>query len=251
MLVFLLVVFKCQLLPLAVISLLGISVFIGSNVVVDGGGGDPIPCTTRWYGSVANKAPIGYKKETKALAMANCNVTKGEFVPVKSGDVKWLYDEDPVTKERTYLDLDGWNEQLKIGLEYNGEQHYYETFGENDYTQLKYMHNDNAKAAVLQKKGYSLIIVPYFIQKGKLENYIRSRLDDIGALKPINKYTYIPLRTEPYDSEERSMYYDWKDLADNISRVDRINHVIYFKNDWDPVYLSEEKQYTQRPRRRR
>jgi hypothetical protein len=64
-----------------------------------------------------------------------------------------------------YLELDGFNEEYKIALEYNGEQHYIYNphFHRNDIEDLyKQQHRDALKKELCEQNSIYLIVVPYF-----------------------------------------------------------------------------------------
>ena len=76
------------------------------------------------------------------------------------------------------LEIDCYNEQLKLGCEYHGRQH---------YEHVPFMHKtkdafrnqqyrDQMKIQICNKLGIKLIIVPYKIKIQNIENYIKSKL---------------------------------------------------------------------------
>ncbi|QIN54276.1 hypothetical protein [Cedratvirus kamchatka] len=76
------------------------------------------------------------------------------------------------------LEIDCYNPELKIGVEYNGKQHYvFPNFTgmsrEEFYNQLR---RDRFKRETCDLNGVYLITVPYTIKHGDIENYIRERL---------------------------------------------------------------------------
>lgn len=76
------------------------------------------------------------------------------------------------------LEIDCYNPELKIGVEYNGKQHYvYPNFTgmtkEEFYNQLR---RDRFKRESCDLNGVYLITVPYTVKHQDIENYIRERL---------------------------------------------------------------------------
>jgi Marseilleviridae restriction endonuclease len=72
------------------------------------------------------------------------------------------------------LELDGYNEELKLAIEYNGEQHYkyVSLFHKNKENALeKQRERDKIKENLCEENGIYLIIVPYF-EKNK-EQFIK------------------------------------------------------------------------------
>lgn len=70
------------------------------------------------------------------------------------------------------LELDCYNAELKLAVEYNGEQHYkYKTFFHKnigEFRELKY--RDTLKQIMCKEAGVTLIIVPYTIKN--IEAYL-------------------------------------------------------------------------------
>jgi hypothetical protein len=76
------------------------------------------------------------------------------------------------------LEIDCYNPELKIGVEYNGKQHYvFPNFTgmsrEEFYNQLR---RDRFKRESCDLNGVYLITVPYTVKPQDIENYIRERL---------------------------------------------------------------------------
>jgi hypothetical protein len=76
------------------------------------------------------------------------------------------------------LELDGYNDELKIAIEYNGEQHYkiVDYFHRNGiYDLLKQVENDKLKKERCEENGIYLIVVPYYIEDKEI--FIQEQLD--------------------------------------------------------------------------
>jgi len=74
------------------------------------------------------------------------------------------------------MELDLYNEELKIAIEYNGRQHYeYVPFfhkgGVKDYDAQ--VRRDNYKLDICDEKGVYVIVVPYYLPEDKIEAWIR------------------------------------------------------------------------------
>ena len=82
------------------------------------------------------------------------------------------------------LELDCYNSNLKLALEYQGEQHY----SYNKYFHKSPVHFARQKAYDAWKKkrcadvGIDLIVVPYRVGYNNLEDYIITQLKHIGRL---------------------------------------------------------------------
>lgn len=82
----------------------------------------------------------------------------------------------PVTKKN--LELDCYNAQLKIAIEYNGKQHYTYTphfhgSKTNFYSQV---HRDDWKRKKCREMGIRLIEIPYWVSPPDLKEYITREL---------------------------------------------------------------------------
>ena len=89
-----------------------------------------------------------------------------EFMKVRP---KWLDDN-----EDNRLELDGYNEELKIAFEYNGPQHYMHIHNMTDTLQslLKVKKNDLIKMRKCKIMNIKLIIIPYWIKINDMYNYV-------------------------------------------------------------------------------
>lgn len=76
------------------------------------------------------------------------------------------------------LEIDCYNNQLKIGLEYNGYQHYHypNHFHKTEDEFHKQLARDKVKTRLCREYGVHLISVPYHVEKAELEKYIISRI---------------------------------------------------------------------------
>jgi hypothetical protein len=87
---------------------------------------------------------------------------------------KWLQG-----RGRLPLELDGYNEKLKVAFEYQGGQHYFpiKWFG-GLKTLLGVKLRDDRKRKTCDRYGVLLIRIPYF--KKNPEAFIRSKLEHAG-----------------------------------------------------------------------
>jgi hypothetical protein len=91
----------------------------------------------------------------------------------------WLVSSDGLR-----LELDGFNEELNLGFEYQGEQHYkfvphfHASKGEFDL-QLK---RDQEKRELCSLNDVDLLEIPFSVSTEELESYLRSKLDEIGIV---------------------------------------------------------------------
>lgn len=78
------------------------------------------------------------------------------------------------------MELDGYNDELKIGLEYNGEQHYhYNPFfhKRNEENFIKQQQRDKLKKELCKQNNIYLIVVPYWIIDKK--NFIQKEYENL------------------------------------------------------------------------
>ncbi len=87
---------------------------------------------------------------------------------------------NPVTGGSYNLELDCYNEELKLACEYNGIQHYQFTpfFHRNKDAFENQKYRDYMKRTMCRDNGITLIEVPYNVKLEEIENYIRNKLKD-------------------------------------------------------------------------
>lgn len=88
---------------------------------------------------------------------------------------------NPVTSSETdniNLELDCYNDELKLAVEYNGMQHYkyMPFFHKNKETFQNQKYRDHMKRDLCIKNGIKLIEVPYTVKIQDIENYIKKEL---------------------------------------------------------------------------
>lgn len=90
--------------------------------------------------------------------------------------------KSPMTKKN--LELDCYNRDLKIALEYNGQQHYNYTphFHRSKKAFYAQVHRDDWKRKKCAEHGICLIEVPYWVIPINLEEYITNELRKKGRL---------------------------------------------------------------------
>ncbi|MDD4931377.1 MAG: hypothetical protein PHG66_04520 [Candidatus Colwellbacteria bacterium] len=82
------------------------------------------------------------------------------------------------------LELDMYNEGLKIAVEYNGIQHrtYAPYFHKSPDDYQNQVERDNLKVRRCKEAGVTLIIVPDTVRYNEMEQYIKSELKKAGRL---------------------------------------------------------------------
>lgn len=101
----------------------------------------------------------------------------------------WL--KNPATKRNLEIDMychelkiKGRDKPVRLGLEFNGKQHYQKTKFHKNRSELVYQYRrDEWKKHKCKKLGVHLITVPYYIRPEELENFIRGELYKLGLLE--------------------------------------------------------------------
>lgn len=76
------------------------------------------------------------------------------------------------------LELDAYNEELKLGCEFNGIQHY-KPLNPYHITEADFetqQHRDRLKAELCIRHGVRLIVVPYTVHKESIHRFLRFQL---------------------------------------------------------------------------
>lgn len=83
---------------------------------------------------------------------------------------------NPKTKRK--LELDCYNDSLKIALEYQGEQHYkWPNYTNQSYKEFQdQVYRDEIKRKICKELGIKLVEVPYYIRYDKMKDYILEKL---------------------------------------------------------------------------
>lgn len=86
----------------------------------------------------------------------------------------WL--RNPATGR--HLELDCYNEELRLAVEYNGVQHYIfpNRFHLTEAEFVDQVARDEVKRSLCDQRGVYLIVVPYSVGVSQIPSYIRDRL---------------------------------------------------------------------------
>jgi hypothetical protein len=92
---------------------------------------------------------------------------------------------NPVTGDRFNLELDCYEDSLKLAVEYNGAQHYkfIPYFHKNKEAFYNQKYRDQLKRHMCQQNKVNLIEVPNTVEVPQIEGYIRNKLKMIGYIK--------------------------------------------------------------------
>jgi hypothetical protein len=89
---------------------------------------------------------------------------------------------NPVTGNNFNLELDCYNPELGLALEYNGIQHYKFTpfFHKNKEAFLNQKYRDDMKRRICKENRITLVEIPYTVKYEYLEPYIKEQLRKCG-----------------------------------------------------------------------
>lgn len=92
---------------------------------------------------------------------------------------------NPVTGGKYNLELDCYDERLKLAVEYNGVQHYKYSpfFHKNKEAFMNQKYRDELKHRMCRENGVNLIEVPNTVEVEQIESFIRQRLKRLGYIK--------------------------------------------------------------------
>jgi hypothetical protein len=124
-------------------------------------------------GSFKSKGEVECKRVVEKL------FSKG-FVKVRPDILR-----NPVTGGIKNLELDCYNDEMKLAIEYNGEQHYkyIPYFHKNNEAFLNQKYRDFMKQTLCEKHGITLIEVPYTVSIQDIEKYLIGELKQKGYLR--------------------------------------------------------------------
>lgn len=91
---------------------------------------------------------------------------------------------NPVTGGEYNLELDGYNAELKLAFEYQGQQHYKYVpyFHRNKEAFYNQKYRDYMKRNMCKENGITLIEVPYSVSHDQIEGYVNKELVKFGFL---------------------------------------------------------------------
>lgn len=91
---------------------------------------------------------------------------------------------NPVTGGKFNLELDCYNDELGLAVEFNGIQHYKfsKFFHRNNEHFLNQKYRDELKKRMCKENGIILIEVPYTVKNENIESYLKKELKKYGFL---------------------------------------------------------------------
>jgi hypothetical protein len=118
----------------------------------------------------------GGKMVSRGERLCNDTIQRIYGVPFMNVRPAWL--KNPESGER--LELDCYNPDLQLAIEYNGIQHYvWPNFtGQSKKDFLKQVQRDRLKVELCDRNRVYLIVVPYIVEHDKIPEYIISYLPE-------------------------------------------------------------------------
>lgn len=156
--------------------------------------------TNRW-------CPICKTYTGELVAMSACKyLFQKSFKKVRP---RWLKNN-----EGNNLELDMYNEDLKLAIEYNGIQHYQyiSFFHKTEDNYKKRVDDDNIKIQKCKEKGINLINIPYTISLDNICEYISNEANRFGII-----------------SIGKVKDFDYSDLKSTVTLTKKIQDIIEIK----------------------
>jgi len=142
----------------------------------------------KYLAQIPNKRPVGVRPPQER---------RGPIVSKSEGKVRQILEtyfrkpfdkarpdflRNPVTGNNFNLELDCFNPELRLGVEYNGIQHYKYTpfFHRNKEAFLNQKYRDDMKRRMCRDYRITLIEVPYTVKYEDLEGYMVDKLKSLG-----------------------------------------------------------------------
>jgi len=146
----------------------------------------------------------GAQSKSEAFAVAELERLTG--AKLRTVNPSWLRWRNPFTGKTSRLELDGYNEKLKIALEFSGPLHtkwFPETESYKEY--ITRVMKDESKKEICKKHGVCLIVLDMSLPRRHYRDYLASRLYDCGKCARPDNYIDVqdatPYRNEKMDNE--------------------------------------------------
>jgi hypothetical protein len=96
--------------------------------------------------------------------------------------VRSAFLRNPAT--RRCLELDAYSEEIQLGVEFHGVQHYEfpNPFHSTRAQFQRQQDRDKLKSTLCSMHGVRLLIVPHHVQRDDIETYLRNQLEHLGLL---------------------------------------------------------------------
>ena len=139
------------------------------------------PTTTNQQHSASNARPI--PRQSKGEIECR-RVLEELFYPRKFPSERPDFLKNPVTGNNWNLELDCYNRELRLAVEYNGVQHYkYNKMMHRSHDHfLNQKYRDDMKMRMCKDAGVNLITVPYNVKNEDIRNFLVVELRKLGYL---------------------------------------------------------------------
>lgn len=145
-----------------------------------------------WSSSYVSPPKIGRKPPQESKGELECRRVLQEIFSRSFAKDRPNFLRNPVTSngiESNNLELDCFNSELKLAVEYNGIQHYkyipYFHKTKDAFQNQKY--RDYMKREMCEKNGITLIEVPYTVKIPDIKSFLLNKLSFAGYNKWIQK----------------------------------------------------------------
>lgn len=122
-----------------------------------------------------------FQDKSRSIGEEACKVAlekifKVPFVKIKPAFL--LNSATSMGKNKNYLEIDLFNQEKMVGVEYQGRQHYEYNphFHKNKEAFQMQLYRDELKKALCEKNGVTLITVPYTVKPHEIHAYIVNEL---------------------------------------------------------------------------
>lgn len=119
---------------------------------------------------------------TESKGERKCRETLQNIFGVSFPKARPNFLNNPVTGGRFNLELDCFNSEYRLAVEYSGIQHYKYTpyFHKNKEAFLNQKYRDDMKARICRENRINLIVVPYTIKNENIPSYLVKELRKYG-----------------------------------------------------------------------
>lgn len=133
--------------------------------------------------SISTLKPIKKEEEKSSKGEKKCKEFLEYLFDRKFEKVRPDFLTNPITHQPLEIDL--YNEELKLAVEYNGKQHYVynKMMHQNSKDSFRnQQYRDHIKKELCEKNGINLIIVPYTVNLENIPDFLYQKLQQLGYI---------------------------------------------------------------------
>ena len=130
---------------------------------------------------IARGGGVKPKKESNKLKYeSRCRDVLEDYFGVEFNKIRPDFLRNPETGRN--MEIDMFNEELGLGLEYNGSQHYHFNpfWHQNEEGFEKQKYRDKLKMRLCKENNVNIIVVPYNVPYDEIKPYILEKLEALG-----------------------------------------------------------------------